>query len=928
MDLPSSTDLDPVEAQLQQELQILFDHDTQSALQTYAQIGQRLRPDTWSGDIQELYRCIHTLKGGAVTVGAEAILQVATALEDLLSDLRVLEQAPELGQEHLRSLLLEAGELLGGSVGLRGSRTQVKTRVGPLVERVREIQGQIRQSYIPQWNERLQLWHEFAEQGLDLVLLDVELGLEQISSQGALPADLVTTAKRALRHLLQIGVDLEFAAGWRQMLGRSRVLLSRPEVGFWRSHWPIYVRHLKDCARQGGRWPITPPTSTPDPSQIPAVTPSPAQDLPTDPQDPAPDLTQDPTQDPTPDPTPDLTQEIRLPIPLSRLDRFSQEIVQILLTMRGLQGIYDTLHSQLRPLLDLAQESAQYLTQLRQMQEDYAILNSLHDPIRSGAYGQLGIQPERYRQGYRTLNRLLENSLRLTELGGEANQTAQQTAQTIRALDRTIGSLQQTLESNRSVPFRLLTLRARSILRDLITRVGKPARLEIHGEQLELDAGTLHQLEPVLLHLLRNAYDHGLEDPDTRRSLGKPEQGQITLTLQRRGNRFWLEVRDDGTGIDPQQIQAQAELKGGSVPPISSFPDLLHVLSQPGFSSRHQISDLSGRGVGLDVVAHQIARMGGRLSLETQIGIGTAFQLEIPVPHLLVRAVLVQVGGITLAIPAEDIQRSALLSTLTHRLDPNQIGILHIQEDSLTLPALDLQTYWHGHAPDRRDRASTIALRLHPHGSQLPALWVIADQLKGQSDLLIQPLSSPLIAPLGLLGVSLQIDGQLIPVLDAVALQQIFSDPPTTPLTQPSTISTQPDPGLTDVSQPLILAVDDAALVRRRLEVSLRSHGYRVMLCQDGEEAWRWILSHNAPDLMITDIEMPQMDGFTLIERCRGQGFTFPILVISSRLSEEWGREAQRLGASGYLTKGFSTPQLIAQVADHLPTPMAHPKPQ
>jgi CheY-like chemotaxis protein len=193
----------------------------------------------------------------------------------------------------------------------------------------------------------------------------------------------------------------------------------------------------------------------------------------------------------------------------------------------------------------------------------------------------------------------------------------------------------------------------------------------------------------------------------------------------------------------------------------------------------------------------------------------------------------------------------------------------------------------------------------------------LADDLIGQTELLITPLPNPLEAPLGVLGVSLQTDGSLVPVIDAAMLAEILSQPQTakqTVLTPPSIINQPPEQDALPHASRTILVVDDAALMRRRIEASLTAYGYTIVTCVDGQEAWNWLQSHSTPAMVITDIEMPNMDGFTLIDRARQSGITIPMIVVSSRIAEEWSKEAQRLGATDYLTKGFTTQELVTKV--------------
>lgn len=912
--------MDAAELQLQQELRSMFAVDTQAYLQTYISLVQRLQPESWTADIQELYRCIHTIKGGAVTVGSDGILHASTALEDLLSDLRYLQTAPPLADGQLPQMLLEAGELLTGSLQIEGVGEAALYAVQPTVERLLALRQEIQQVYLPESNERTQLFHEFAEQGFDLVVLDLEMALEELPPQGKVPTASLNIAKQTLQQLLQIGKDLEFEPGWIELLRRSKPLLTRLENDFWQAQWPIYLRSLKDCARKGGK--LSEVKGDKGKSKAGGAgdaggeKPLATNSLQIAPQ-----------------------ESVQIPVPLERLDRSSQHLVETLLAARASQGFYKNLQLQLVQLLTLAQDSVEYITRLRQVQDEYALLDNLQ-----GKSSNSTTSPtlERYRQGYSIINRLLEISLRLSELGAETATSARQTEDSLQVLDRNVLSLQQTVEESRLIPFKMLGFRAKGILRDLTNRYGKPAHLVVQGENIELDAGTVQNLEPALLHLLRNAYDHGLESPQERVAAGKPEQGTIALSLRRQGKSYLLSLQDDGRGIDAKLIAKIAQDKKLPLTRTDTAADLLAVLCQPGFSSKSQVSDVSGRGVGMDVVMAQVANLGGRLSLDTSVGSGTTFHLQIPVPQLLVRCVLVQAGDRIFAIPAEEIVTTTLWCNLSATPAPEpsvstattpRAYSWLIQQDGMSVPGLDLLEYWQKQTIPRTLSDTAVCMRIRSLSATSSTtqqdVWLLADDLLEQSDLLISRLPHPLIAPVGMMGVSLQNNGKLIPVLEPTTIAELLWTKPTQESQYNDSVSAaseltsyphQPQQTVQDLlpSTRTILVVDDAALVRRRIEASLTAYGYVVHTCRDGLEAWNWLSSHPDPALIITDIEMPNMDGFTLIDRCRQNSMNLPIVVVSSRLSEEWGKEARRLGATDYLTKGFTTPELINKVNSYV----------
>jgi len=1073
---PSSSEVNAIaEAQLQEELRSLFIVDTQTYLQKYIQLAQNLQPETWKTDIQELYRCIHTIKGGAVTVAAEAVLRLSTALEDLLSDLRYLEVAPLLSDHHLQQVLREGGELLTGVL------MQEAADLKPILNRVQTLYQEVRERYLSQWNPLRQLHQDFAEQGLDLVVLDLQIALERMPDELPVSAATIETARQTLTQLHQIGSELELESGWNDLLHQAEAWLTDPIQEGWRSQWFLLFQALKICAKQGGSpvaldsvsFDVTPldavlldsvslnsvslnsvpldttsfdrdadrnaemaiDTTANDTSINDSISDLTISDLPvaidldtadldgnswddssfvafdssefpdgdkflesefsesefsenrldsidsdsfsfgsvqdwldlpvsnealfaeiksaepatlepltadiseqsssdSEPQS-ASNAIAVPASEPLPpeplpsEPLPDPAK-VQIPVSLEKLDRSAQYLIETLLSLRSAQGFYQTLQNQITQLVTLSQEGVQSITRLRQIQDDYALLD-----LQSKQSPQ-GLTPERYRQGYTVINRLLETSLRLSEIGAEAGKVTEQITENLRSVDSSVLKLQNTIEDSRLVSFQSLGIRARAILRDLVTRYHKPARLIILGEQTELDVSTARALEPALLHLIRNAYDHGLESPDERVAQGKPEQGTIVLSLRRRGNVFSLEFQDDGRGIDAEKVRSRAAAANFPLTQTATAKDLLKVICQPGFSSETAVNEISGRGVGMDVVAAQVTRLGGQLSLETATGRGTTFQIQFPAPRLLVPCVLVRAGDCTFAIPEDDIRTITLLGNLdavqngaqNHPENKPENGNVPInpkatdyswtvQNGDRFTPALDLLGYWQPHGGGRSLTETAVCLFIHQNKQNASdaqeGIWLLADELLEQSELVINLLPSPLVVPPGLLGVSLQVNGSLVPVLEAQALAEWLLN---LPAEQAETAieAADSDNLTTGRAVQTILVVDDAALMRRRLEGSLSANGYAIHTCSDGQEAWNWLQEHPHPSLILTDIEMPNMDGFTLIDRCRQNGIKVPILVISSRLSEEWSNEARRLGASDYLTKGFATVELVSKV--------------
>ncbi len=841
-------EMDEAEAQLQQELREMFAVDTAQHLSDYFRLVNQLNSSSWTADVQSIYRAVHTIKGGAVTVGAECTLQAATILENLLDDLRYLKVAPDLSDRGLIGILVAAGELLSASITIQIDSPQsvIYTK-----ERLETIHAQVKTVYLPNWSINQQLQQEFVEQGFDFVVLPLEMQLDALATDIAVPDKLRQTAAVTITQLQQIGSDLELGRGWTKVLELCQQVVEHVDSYVWKSTLPNYLAMLKDCAANGG--------------ELENVAPAPP---PVDSSAAFGDRKHH-------------RQTIQIPIPLTKLDLSSQQAAESLLSAKGMIEVSHKFQAQIAQLNLLVDENVQSIARLRQMQDDYAILRQA---TASNA-------PERYRQGYNTINGLLENILRTAELAQEIETLGSNSLAQFTSLERTVSKLRDGIESLRLLPFRTLTTKARGILRNLVERYDKLAEIEVTNEDIELDVGLIHQLEPVILHLIRNAYDHGIESIENRIAAGKLAIGTIRITLQRQGHIYVLEIGDDGAGIDAHKLSQKAEANNFKLTDTSNNQKLLEVLCQPGLTSRETISEVSGRGVGMDVVANQVAEIGATLSLSTVVGQGTTFTLQLPVTQLLLPCALLQVADQVVALPIDTITETVSIFDDAVKVENGWNVLVGDQR----VVAVNLNAYWQQVDEQLPETAVAVGIKLSTGLS-----WLIADDLVSQTELLVSPFPKPLVPPVGILGISSMIDGQPVAVLDPAAILNNW---------QKVAARQAPRSGKTR-----IVIVDDAALIRRRLESSLENHGFATQSFANGMDALNWLQTSESPALMITDIEMPGMDGYTLIDRCRRLGLHMPILVISSRLSPEWSKEAIRLGANGYLSKGFSTAKLVETV--------------
>jgi chemotaxis protein histidine kinase CheA len=863
MDLNTSAEMDAAEVLLQQELREMFVVDTAQHLNQYLRLVEQLNAHSWIADIQSIYRAVHTIKGGAVTVGAECTLQAATVLENLLDDLRYLKVAPDLADEGLRIFLIEAGELLTTSTETPNDIEAI-AGITYIKERLQAIHAQVKEIYLPNWSNNQQLQQEFVDHGFDFVVLPLEMQVDALTPEAAVPDQLRQTAAVTITRLRQIGSELEFGRGWVKVLDICQQVAEHVDSYVWKSTLPTYLAMLKDCAANGGEL------------------------------DGATNLLETDGSPSNKDSSKDNRSHIQIPIPLSKIDLSSQQAAETLLSAKIVADVSQKIQSQVAQLNVLVDENVQSIARLRQMQDDYAVLRNLH----SGS----STAPERYRQGYNTISDLLENILRTAELAQELETLSNQGCDGLNLLERNVAKLRDSIESSRLVPFRTLTTKARGILRNLVERYDKLAELEVKNEDIELDVGLVQQLEPVLLHLIRNAYDHGIESIEQRIAAGKLAIGSIQISLRRHGHVYTLDISDDGAGINAKNIKSKAEAGNFPLTDTSNAAKMLTVLCQPGLTSRDTISEVSGRGVGMDVVANQVTAMGAKLSLITLLGRGTCFSIQLPVTQLLVPCALFQVADRVVALPLNTIAET--ISIFDDGFKVNNSWQITTGNEQIV--GFNLNAYWRQADEHLPEAAIAVGIKL-PEGTK----WLIADDILGQTELVVSPFPQPLLPPVGVLGISSTVDGQPIAVLDPVAVLHSWGNISSSAALLPrSAVENVPRTGKSRIA-----IVDDAALIRRRLESSLDSHGFATQTFSNGVDALQWLQQANdMPELMITDLEMPGMDGYTLIDRCRQMGMHMPILVISSRLSQEWSKEALRLGANAYLSKGFSTAKLIETV--------------
>lgn len=449
------------------------------------------------------------------------------------------------------------------------------------------------------------------------------------------------------------------------------------------------------------------------------------------------------------------------------------------------------------------------------------------------------------------------------------------------------------------------------MVRDLARELGKQVRLEVLGERTQVDRDILEKLDAPLGHLLRNALDHGMESPDERRAAGKPVEGVIRIEASHQAGALQIIVSDDGRGIDPDSIRRAVVARrqaGEETAARMSDAELLEFLFLPGFTMKGDVTEISGRGVGLDSVQDMIRQVRGRVRIASRPGEGTRFRLELPLTLSVVRALLVEIGGEPYAFPFAHIAGAVKIAADQVRTVE---GRQHVTHDGQAVALVGAHQVLGCPAPADSDDALSVVLLGGPG-----ALFALAvDRFVGGRDLVVQPLDPRLGKMKDISAAALTEDGAPLLILDVedlvTSLEKLAATDRLTPVGR--TIGAGPTG-----RRKRVLVVDDSFTVRELQRKLLDHHGYAVEVAVDGMDGWNALRGERF-DLVVSDVDMPRMDGIELVRRIREDPVlkAMPVMILSYKDRDEDRRRGLDVGADYYLTKGsFQNDALIEAVTD------------
>jgi chemosensory pili system protein ChpA (sensor histidine kinase/response regulator) len=557
------------------------------------------------------------------------------------------------------------------------------------------------------------------------------------------------------------------------------------------------------------------------------------------------------------------------------------------------QSIADLSESIARLRSQLREVEIQADSQMRARKSELEERNSEFDPLEFDRYTRL-----------QELTRLMAESLHdAASIQQSLSKNLGETDAALTHQARTSRDVQQELMRMRAVPFSILDERLYRIVRQSARELDKKAELHIEGSQVEMDRSVLERIGAPLEHMLRNALAHGLEMPAARAAAGKPEAGRILVSLRQEGNEIALVVSDDGAGLDLERLRRKAEDKGLLQPgQQASDAELAQLIFVSGLSTADTVTELSGRGIGMDVVRNEINAIGGRIETAGERGRGTTFTIYLPLTLAVTQAVLARAGGSVLAVSAAMVEQVLRLKAeaLTERYAAQSVEF-----QDRRYPLYGLAQLVGAGAATVQSYNSVLLLR---SGVQRIALHV--DEMLGQQEIVVKNIGPQLARVPGVAGATVLADGRIVLIVNPVQL------------VQRAPAATERAAALAAVAAPVapvIMVVDDSLTVRKITGRLLEREGYQVITAKDGLDALAQ-MKDALPDVMLVDIEMPRMDGFDLTRNLRGDPRTrgVPIIMISSRTADKHRNQAAELGVNVFLGKPYPEAELLQHIAGYV----------
>ncbi len=629
-------------------------------------------------------------------------------------------------------------------------------------------------------------------------------------------------------------------------------------------------------------------------------------------------------------------------VPSKQLEEISDLFGEIIIQRNGL-------NSQLERLRKLVLGLSQRVQTLDQEHQEVrsAYQKLFHQTMSSGVStpdeqvtksGVISLEIDRYQKLNLLYQEVMETIVQVAEVASDIQLSVDDTDQIARKLNKTSKQVQRKLTQVRMRPLSDLVERFPRAIRDLNIEYSKNVQLKIEGGKILIERSILEALNEPLMHLLRNAFDHGIEDYATRHAQGKPEQGLIEIKGYHRSDRTIIAISDDGRGISLEKIRQRAIAMGLDTALIAaaSEEELLSLIFEPGFTTSDKVTALSGRGVGMDVVRNNLQLVRGDIKVDTQPGIGTTFTLSVPFTLSVARVLLVESetgSGLNhrmiLAFPTDVVAEIFLLENdQVFAMDGGEF----LKWQDTMLPLMRLGNYFDFNCSHYNNlelesptgiNASSVLIIKNDH----QPVAVQIDRCWGEQEVAIRQVEGKIPLPDGFSNCTMLGDGRVVPLINTNELvswitsnqrphrsSQLSNKSPATKLKTAFLKPQKYKPITSHTHQKgMILIVDDSINVRRYLALTLEKGGYQVEQAKDGQDAWEKLESGLKVQAVICDIEMPRLDGYSFLERVKSNDNfkNTPVAMLTSRSSNKHRQLAMQLGARAYFSKPYNEQDLL-----------------
>ena len=524
---------------------------------------------------------------------------------------------------------------------------------------------------------------------------------------------------------------------------------------------------------------------------------------------------------------------------------------------------------------------------------------------------------------------IIELIVRVREAASDIQFVVDETDKVAQTFRQVTSQLQDGMNASRMVTFGQTADRLPRAIRDISRKQKKQTKLNVEGKDVLIDKMIVEHLYNPMTHLVNNAISHGIETPEERRKVGKPEAGNINIRAFIQGNQTVITVTDDGAGIDPERVKQKAiekNLVTWATAQHLSEQQVYELLFHPGFSTKDQADDFAGRGVGMDVVNTDLKKIRGSISTESQVGKGTTFTIRLPLVLSICKALTCVDKNNAIAFPIDGVEDTK--EYLPSDIQTNANGVRCITWKNTLLPLRPLDGLLNYNRQIRRagsyntnqDSDDTISVVILRSLDNLLAVEV--DEVRAEQEIVIKQIDGPIPKPPGIAGATVLGDGTIMPIGDVLELIEIAQGKRTIEIGFDIIDSQKGQKQIQAESitqEPMVLVVDDSITVRELLSMSFNKLGYRVEQARDGQEAWDKLRGGLVCDMIFSDIEMPRMNGLELLsnlhkdEKLR----SIPVAMLTSRGADKHKKIANDLGAKAYLTKPYTEKDLM-DVAQHL----------